>query len=134
MNMMNKLKRIIRGVLVALRLKRRASFELRWSKTQPVPGKLKNGDLVVIGVEGQYQKWACFQCPCGCGNQLRLCLSASESPSWQVKVNEVGLASLHPSVRQIKGCYSHFWLRDGEIEWCHDTGLPFQAAESFSGY
>ncbi len=122
MIMKSTLKKLLRSFLIAIRLKQRAAFELRWSKEHPEPSKLKDGDLIVVGVPGHYQKWAYFRCPCGCGNQLRLSLSTKDSPSWRVNVSDEGVASIHPSVRQLNGCYSHFWLKQGEIEWCWDTG------------
>jgi hypothetical protein len=124
MNMKRKLNQLLRRFLIAIRVKRRAAFELRWRKDHPKSEDLKIGDLVVVGVPDQYQKWAYFKCPCSCGNQLRLSLSSNDSPSWKVDVSDDGIASIHPSVRQINGCYSHFWLKEGEIDWCRDTGSP----------
>lgn len=124
MIMRRKLKQLWRALLVAVRFRRRASFELRWSKEHPKAEKMKKGDLIVVGVEGKYQKWAYFKCPCDCGNQLRLSLSPKDRPAWRVDVSDDGIASIHPSVRQTNGCYSHFWLKNGEIDWCWDTGSP----------
>jgi hypothetical protein len=124
MNMKRKLKQLLRHFLVAIKVKRRVAFELRWRKDHPRAEELKTGDLVVVGVPDQYQKWAYLKCPCGCGNQLRLSLSSNDSPSWRVVVSDDGIASIQPSVRQINGCYSHFWLKKGDIDWCEDTGSP----------
>ncbi|MBZ0188621.1 MAG: hypothetical protein K8F91_20415, partial [Candidatus Obscuribacterales bacterium] len=46
------------------------------------------------------------------------------SPSWRVDTSDEGLPTVHPSVRQIQGCLSHFWLKEGEIDWCLDSGSP----------
>lgn len=126
MTMKKALKRLLRAFLITFKLQRRAAFELRWSKEHPKAATVKTGDLIIVGVEGEYQKWAYFKCPCGCGNQLRLSLSAKDNPCWRVDVTEEGVASIHPSVRQINGCFSHFWLKEGEIDWCHDTGMAIR--------
>jgi hypothetical protein len=120
--MNRKLKQLLRRFLIAIKLKPRAAFELQWRKDHPRAEELKEGQLVVVGVPDQYQKWAYFKCPCGCGSQLRLSLSSKDSPSWRVDVTNDGVASIHPSVRQTNGCYSHFWLKHGDIDWCRDTG------------
>jgi len=122
--MKRKLKQLLRFFLIAIRARPRAAFELHWNKEHPGANKLKNGDLFVVGVEGKYQKWAYFKCPCSCGNQLRLSLSRKDSPSWRVDVSDDGVASIYPSVRQVNGCYSHFWIKEGDIDWCWDTGSP----------
>lgn len=117
-----KLKQLWRAILIAIRLRRRASIELRWTQKHPKQENLEDGVLIVVGIEGRYQKWAYLKCPCECGNQLRLNLSPNTSPAWTVDVNDEGIVSVYPSVRQTKGCYSHFWLKNGEIDWCGDTG------------
>lgn len=122
--MKKKFKQLLRRFLIAIRVKQCAAFELQWRKDHPKAEELQKGQLIVVGVSNQYQKWAYFKCPCGCGDQLRLNLSSKDSPSWKVDVSDDGVASIHPSVRQVNGCYSHFWLKQGSIDWCKDTGLP----------
>ena len=40
------------------------------------------------------------------------------APRWDLRINAGGLPSLNPSVWRQTGCRSHFWLRDGHLEWC----------------
>lgn len=61
-------------------------------------------------------------CPCGCGEELDLNLLPDDHPTWSVKSDEQGRATVHPSIWRRIGCRSHFILHDGIIEWC-DPGL-----------
>lgn len=70
-------------------------------------------------------KWVLFLCPCGCRNVITLSLQSSHKPHWQLTLTSNNRPTLYPSIWRDKGCLSHFWLRDGRIFWCHDTGtLP----------
>lgn len=55
-------------------------------------------------------------CPCGCDREpLHLNFIHSISPRW-IPDRETG--SLFPSVQLTTGCRSHFWIRNGSVEWC----------------
>lgn len=70
-------------------------------------------------------KWSLFQCPCGCGSVVTLSLQTVHMPHWRLTKSVSGYPTLHPSVWRDKGCSSHFWVRDGRVFWCSDTGtLP----------
>ena len=70
----------------------------------------ENGDLWSAGMI----------CPCGCGRRIELMLLEGVEPRWDIHVSHVGRPSLSPSIWATNGCKSHFWLRDGNIEWCND--------------
>ncbi|WP_319003147.1 DUF6527 family protein [Acidovorax radicis] len=61
-----------------------------------------------------------MKCPCGCGRILELLLIPEAHPRWKLTVDSGGRPTLHPSVWVKDGCRSHFWLRQGQIEWCRD--------------
>lgn len=88
----------------------------------------KNHELVESDfyfVRSTYKpKWALFKCPCGCGGIITLSLQAIHKPYWRLVKSEASRPTLHPSIWREKGCMSHFWLKDGRIFWCHDTGNP----------
>lgn len=86
---------------------------------------LAPGTLYVVG-DKRFQKWAVLRCPCGCGDAIMLSLSKTRRPSWSVEVDWLGRPTLDPSIRQTSGCYSHFWLRRGKLDWCGDTGQPWR--------
>lgn len=71
-------------------------------------------------------KWSMFRCPCGCGDVITLSMQTMHRPHWRLSQTSSGHPTLYPSVWRDKGCMSHFWLKDGRIYWCNDTGtLPF---------
>ena len=82
----------------------------------------------LVGEVG-YQKWALLICPCGCRETIMLSLAQNTRPRWSAEVDHKGRPMVYPSVRQIDGCYSHFWLRNWVIEWCEDTGEPLDPHE-----
>lgn len=72
--------------------------------------------MYVVG-PADFPKWAVMSCPCGCGERLEISLRSSHSPSWQFN-SKAGRVTLYPSVwLSEKACGSHFWVRDGRIEW-----------------
>jgi hypothetical protein len=69
-------------------------------------------------------KWVLFQCPCGCGEIVTLSLQSTHWPHWSVRTSPNSRASLQPSVWRNVGCMSHFWIYDGRVYWCSDSGTP----------
>lgn len=67
-------------------------------------------------------KWILFCCPCECGNVITLSLQNIHKPFWLLKKEISGRPSLHPSIWRERGCFSHFWIRDGRVYWCAGTG------------
>ncbi|WP_244216485.1 DUF6527 family protein [Herbaspirillum rubrisubalbicans] len=87
----------------------------------PSPSDLKPGVLVVVRGGGQ-KKWACFQCPGGCGNRFQLSLNQTRRPNWVIEHDWLGRPSVSPSIHQRDACHAHFWIRGGRITWCPDSG------------
>jgi hypothetical protein len=94
-------------------------------KVNPTHEAVMPGRVIVVGGPG-YQKWAYLRCPCGCGDVIMLSLAKSRRPRWTVQFDRLNRPSIKPSVRQTAGCCSHFWIRRGSVDWCGDTGQPFQ--------
>jgi len=84
---------------------------------QQLPKKLVIYKVYIIGVPGN--EWlAEMLCPCGCGEILFLNLLQEEMPNWKWHVHTDGTLTLSPSIwRQVR-CKSHFFLKEGTIEWC----------------
>lgn len=72
--------------------------------------------------DGRRRKWALFQCPCGCGDIVTLSLQRIHRPHWGVRKNRHGRVNLQPSVWRDIGCLSHFWIHDGRVYWCNNSG------------
>ena len=67
-------------------------------------------------------KWVMFRCPCHCGDVITLSLQPIHTPSWKLSLSEEKRPTLYPSVWRDSGCYSHFWVKDGRVFWCLNTG------------
>ena len=80
---------------------------------------------VLIVRNGDFDKWACFRCPGGCGEKIMLSLSGSR-PRWSARLDWIDRPTLYPSVRQLNNCRCHFWVRKGRVEWCSDSGQSQQ--------
>jgi Family of unknown function (DUF6527) len=87
----------------------------------PAPDRIKPGQIVVVG-DRQIQKWACFQCPGGCGEVIKLSLNQHRRPCWSIQVDRFDRPTISPSIRQINDCRCHFWIKEGQVEWCNDSG------------
>jgi hypothetical protein len=99
-------------------------FLARFSETTPAKDQLAETDLVIVR-SGDFLKWICFRCPCGCGEKISLSLATNRRPQWRVSVDRFGMPTVSPSVWQTAGCYSHFWIRDGRVDWCPGSGSPY---------
>jgi len=72
---------------------------------------------IVLARDSQEDWCVGMQCPCGCGRIIELLVIDEAQPRWDYSVNASGQPSLHPSVWLNNGCCSHFWLRNGRIQW-----------------
>lgn len=68
------------------------------------------------------QRWALFSCPCGCKAVVTLSLQTIHRPNWKVRSSDERRPTLRPSVWRDVGCLSHFFVNDGRIYWCSDSG------------
>jgi Family of unknown function (DUF6527) len=114
--------------LIWLGLVERPRFLTRYATAHPKVSELAESDFVIVRA-GNLTKWACFLCPCGCGKKIALSLVKERRPLWQVAVDWLWRPTVSPSVWQRAGCYSHFWIKKGAVEWCAGSGTaPRQAA------
>lgn len=101
--------------------------EIRVVEKTPPDNTISNIEIVVVIHMGK-NYWSIFKCPCGCGETISLSLNPANRPSWSVRQSKQGRPTLYPSVWQSKGCCSHFWIDDGRVYWCSDSGiLPWVA-------
>ncbi len=112
---------IVRNLLVKLHLIPQPVFITQVVQEHPVPEEIKKGRLYLVR-GGKKDKWACFRCPGGCDETIKLSLSQSRSPRWSVSSDWLKRPTVLPSVRQISECRCHFWVKKGGIDWCADTG------------
>jgi hypothetical protein len=100
----------VRGLFYRQRL-------IRSRNVAALPAQLDPHKLYVVGQNGHWWHVAMI-CPCGCKATLFMNLLPDEDPFWTLSEEADGGASLHPSVWRKIGCRSHFFLRQGRIQWC----------------
>jgi hypothetical protein len=89
----------------------------RSARVEDMPDSLKSLTVYLCG-EGENLWAAAMICPCGCGDVIQLNLLKRASPCWSVVEHPDGTVSVMPSVWRKKGCRSHFFIRQGRVEWC----------------
>ena len=89
----------------------------------PINANVKKDELYLVEKDRNH-KWALLQCPCGCGHVITLSLQLAHNPHWKLTQNTFKYPTLYPSIWQDTSCFSHFWLKDGRVYWCHDSGTP----------
>jgi hypothetical protein len=96
---------------------RRKAAPYKFERVEDLPDITQPLTLYLAGSEKNL--WAAAMlCPCGCKERIELNLLTAARPCWTVKTDEDGTATLSPSVWRQKGCGSHFFLRNGLIQWC----------------
>lgn len=68
-------KDVVRQLLIWLRFIRQPDLSARIVPTHPAPENIKPGEILVVG-DAEYQKWACFRCPGGCGESMHAVLES----------------------------------------------------------
>jgi hypothetical protein len=84
--------------------------------------EIATGSVTVVVSPSRQPKWAMFLCPCGCQSVITLSLQPTKRPHWRFETTKGDRPTLQPSVWRDVGCMSHFFLEDGRIYWCSDTG------------
>jgi len=79
------------------------------------PSVVKDNTVYVIGENG-FVWYLMLRCPCGCREVIKLNTQEDTYPSWQLS-SRSQLCSVTPSIWRIKGCKSHFSIKNGKILW-----------------
>lgn len=87
----------------------------------PSNASIENKQFVEV-VYKNVPRWVLFRCPCGCGEMISLSLQKEHNPSWKLRTDALNHPTLWPSIWRNKGCMSHFWVKNGRIHWCADSG------------
>lgn len=97
--------------------RRRGRYGVVFVESDELPEVLPDKTIVIAREDGTL--WSAgMLCPCGCGDRLELMLLTDVRPRWDVHFSVDGRPSLLPSVWRKQACRSHFWLREGRIQWC----------------
>lgn len=113
MKKLNFFKSIIRNMLWSYK---QFQYKIEILPDNPDPDALKENVVYVVGVK-DYLKWGYVKCPCGCGAPIMLSLNKEVFPSWSVKQDKVGRATVSPSINKLDGCRSHFFIKKGKLIW-----------------
>jgi len=90
-----------------------------------VPGRLDQGQVLLVGSKADRPDWLALQCPCDTGHQLLLNLSPSRRPLWVVTSDMGTTLHLRPSVDSLSPAgRCHFWVRDGAVSWVQPPASP----------
>jgi len=111
----------LRRALVRVGLIDEPDFTTKFVDRHPAPAEIPDGVIVIV-VAANHPKWACFRCPGGCGHRFQLSLHPTRRPRWTVSGDWLNRATVSPSVLQTTACGAHFWVRNGQVEWCPDSG------------
>lgn len=122
---MEMLKALLRSITVSIGIIRKPIFIAKFLTEHPVQENIQAGIVYIIHSSG-HQKWAMFRCPGHEDELIQLCLIRKRHPSWTVKTDWLGRPTINPSVRQLDGSFAHFWVKDGNVEWCADSGRRLQ--------
>lgn len=95
--------------------------EITWVDRPPNNSEVASGRFYCVAATDSI-KWSLFRCPCGCGKVVTLSMQSVHQPHWRVLSNSSGRPTLYPSIWRNAGCLSHFWVEDGRVAWCKDTG------------
>nr|WP_280948645.1 DUF6527 family protein [Methyloligella halotolerans] len=87
-----------------------------------LPHRLRRRTLYLVQEDG-FEEQAAMLCPCGCHKVLHMNLLPDDRPCWRVTHHADGTATLHPSIWRKKDCGSHFWFRQGRVQWCRGHAL-----------
>ena len=82
----------------------------------PDPGDMEPNEIYIESEDGEYFQ-AAMICCCGCNEVLYMNLCKQIKPCWSVEIDKDGLVTFIPSINRIVGCKSHFWIRNGVIQW-----------------
>jgi hypothetical protein len=98
------------------------AFAMRFSKgrykfrfVEESPEDLKAWTIYIVK-DGDEPDSLIFKCPCGCESRVELNLLTDCRPQWTFKVKGKKI-SISPSVWATRGCRSHFWIREGRVQW-----------------
>ena len=81
-----------------------------------LPEVIANETIYIIGESGN-QWLIAFKCPCGCDSIIHLNLLEDAEPRWNYKITSKKRINIFPSIWRIKGCKSHFIVRNSKIDW-----------------
>jgi len=112
-----------RTVLIRLGFISKPTYLARVVSDHPSPEDMVPGWIYVVG-GSNYQKWAYLHCPTESGEIMQLSLQSKQHPYWRINIDWLCRPTVTPSIRQLTYPYAHYWIREGIVVWCKDSGNP----------
>lgn len=106
---------------------------IRYVESTLQENSIRPDEFVIVDYKGKLY-WALFECPCGCHEVITLPLKKEQNPNWTFNTSENRRPTLYPSVWRNKGCQSHFWVKDGIVKWCQNTGQHPSESQNLNNY
>lgn len=100
----------------------------RYQHSEDFPDNVERKTIYIVGQKKN--PWLLvFECPCGCREIIQLNLLKDANPNWKFKITKQKAISISPSIWRTAGCKSHFFVRNGKIDWSRElrTTLPKEA-------
>ncbi len=97
-----------------------ASRKLKFELVDDFPEVIPEKKILVLS-EGYEPDSLAFKCPCGCNSDIYLNLLEDAEPRWNFIITKNGNITISPSIWRKIDCRSHFFIRDGKIEWVFKT-------------
>lgn len=84
------------------------------------PGHELQPDFLYIEIRGGHLKWVHFSCP-RCGEHIQLPMAGKDR--WSLKLDIFRRPTLEPSIWETESCGAHFFVRRGNVIWCHEATI-----------
>jgi len=98
-------------------------MRIQLQRVQYMPKNLEPGILYLAEEFGA----VAHLCPCGCGSKVSTPLGPKD---WKLKETVLG-PTLYPSVGNFhQQCQSHYWIRNGQIEWAIEENIEEEATSA----
>lgn len=90
-----------------------------------VPEQIDEGKIyAVIGtrVADHSGPSVTYKCPCGCRKEVFLpCRTEgterTRTPQWELSIDPEGKVVITPSILELGGCKSHYFIKHGRVNW-----------------
>ena len=83
---------------------------------EDVPTSISDNTIFIIQ-DGNEPELLAFKCPCGCNENILLNLLKDAKPQWRFRINHNDMINIYPSIWRKRGCKSHFFIKNGIVEW-----------------
>ncbi len=81
-----------------------------------LPDTIKSKQILIIK-DGVEPELLVLKCPCGCNQDIMLNLLKDTKPKWDFDFTSNAEINIYPSIWRNIGCKSHFFIKNGKVDW-----------------